>query len=276
MSSFLPSLSDEAWKGFIPIEVGVSEKDLSSLTPPVACFIFAPRHSYLPAIAADVIDHLRSFAIELVPNVWFECDGIPLRTQLPVGVLFDLFHPTYDRASRPVWKIVVRYRDFPGDQLLQCCTRESAETLYLHSLKQALHSLHGSTRAFNSITKDDQRMLWESCNACSSRAGFEAAAHGLRPASIDLVRSVPVRLLFLGASPQHVVTVQKPVRVDGPSSTRAITLRDVILGAAPSAPNAATTEPLVQGVHVPLDSPIFGLWQALASADSYLYVIIQS
>jgi len=277
VAQLLEDISDASWKGHIPIEICVSEKDLSSLTPPAACFVFAPRHSYLPAIAADVIDHLRSFAIELVPKVWFECDGVPLKTHLPVGVLFDLYCPPPVGRSplRLVWKITVRYRDFPADQLLQCCTREGAETLYLHSLKQALHSLHGSTRAFNSITGDDQRMLWESCNACSSRDGFETAgAHGLRPATAELARSVPVRLLFVGATPQHVLTVQKPVRAVDPARARATTLRDVILGAAPSAANATASEPLVQGVYVPLDCPIFELWHALASADLYLYVVV--
>ena len=270
MDEQLEIIASEVWKGHVALEIGISDQDLSSTVTPGSCFIFASRMSYLAVIAADVIDHLRSFAIELVPDVWFEYNGIPLKSNLPVGVLFDLFHP---HAVRSSWKITVRFRDFPEDQILHCCTRENAEKHFMHSLKQALHSLHGSTRSFNAINTEDQSAVWECCNS-GNRQGYECVAKGVRSCSKELVRSIPIRFLFVSAQVQ-VITVQKPCRafVDEARSQVA-TLKNVLEQIAPSI-CLEDHEVVVQGIVIPLESPVYDLWLSLAHADFYLYAIVQ-
>ena len=270
MDEHLEIIATEVWKGHVALEIGISEKDLSSTVLPGSCFIFASRMSYLAVIAADVIDHLRSFAIELVPDVWFEYNGIPLKSNLPVGVLFDLFHP---HAVRSSWKITVRFRDFPEDQILHCCSRENAEKHFMHNLKQALHSLHGSTRSFNAINTEDQSTVWECCNS-GNRQGYECVAKDVRSCSKELVRSIPIRFLFVSGQAQ-VITVQKPCRVFvDEARSQVTTLKSILEQIAPSI-SLEDHEVVVQGIIIPIESPVYDLWLSLAHADFYLYAIVR-
>jgi autophagy-related protein 5 len=227
--------------------------------------------SYLAVVAADVIDYLRSFAIELVPDVWFECDGVPIKSNLPLGVIFDMFQP---KDARGAWKITVRFRDFPEEKILHCCTRDTAEKLYMHSMKQALQTLHGSTRAFNAINTEDQSMLWETCNS-GNLNGFESIANALRPTTRELTRCVPVRFLFVSSHNSEVLTIQKPIRMFLDETRNQVsTLESVLQQVAPSI-SVNDHEVVVQGVAVPFDSPIYELWLSFAHADLFLYVIIR-
>ena len=266
----IKEMSGEVWKGHVAIEITISEKDLSSVTSPGSCFIFASRMSYLAVVAADVIDYLRSFAIELVPDVWFECDGVPIKCNLPVGVIFDMFQP---KEALSAWKITVRFRDFPEDLLLHCCTRDAAEKLYMHSLKQGLHSLHGSTRAFNAINTEDQSIVWETCNNGNNN-GFESIVKAFRPPR-ELIRCIPVRFLFIGSHSSEIVTIQKPIRVFvDETRSQLSTLESILKQVSPSI-SVNDHEVFVQGVAVPFDSPIHELWLSFAHADLYLYIIVR-
>ena len=108
---------------------------------------------------------------------------------MPLGVLFDLH--CSQKSSEP-WKITVHFRDFPVETLLRCCSRESAEKMYMHTLKQALFVLQGNTRSFNAMIPEQQQLLWEGAN-CGSRAQFEGVAADLR--GFEAVKNVPVRIL---------------------------------------------------------------------------------
>ena len=72
-------ISSEIWRGSIPIELMISENDLSTSTAPSPCFLFLPRMSYLGVVAADAVDYLKSYAIDIASDVWFESLGVPLK-----------------------------------------------------------------------------------------------------------------------------------------------------------------------------------------------------
>ena len=72
-------VSQEVWKGSVPIAFRLAPNDLSSANTPEDVYVLAPRLSYIPVIAADVVDFLRDFSVEFLSDVWFEYDGLPLR-----------------------------------------------------------------------------------------------------------------------------------------------------------------------------------------------------
>jgi autophagy-related protein 5 len=72
-------VSQEVWKGSVPISFKLAPNDLSSTITPDDVYVLAPRLSYIPVIAADVVDFLRDFAVEFLSDVWFEFEGLPLR-----------------------------------------------------------------------------------------------------------------------------------------------------------------------------------------------------
>lgn len=75
----LYEISREVWRGCIPVELVIAEDDLSTSTRPNSCLLFMPRMSYLGAVAADSVDYLKSYAIDLSSDVWFESNGQPLK-----------------------------------------------------------------------------------------------------------------------------------------------------------------------------------------------------
>ena len=54
--------------------------------------------------------------------MWFECDGIPLRWHLPIGVMYD--QAALARADMTLpWNITVRFDKFPANDIIQYDTR---------------------------------------------------------------------------------------------------------------------------------------------------------
>ena len=72
-------ISQEVWKSSVPIELVIAENDLSSTMRPYPCFLLISRMSYLGVVAADSVDFLKSYAIDLDSDIWFESDGCPLK-----------------------------------------------------------------------------------------------------------------------------------------------------------------------------------------------------
>ena len=71
--------SQELWKGFIPIEFKMDKESLAAAVEPGPFYAFSSRYSYIAVAAVDAIECLRSSALELSSDVWFEYDGVPLR-----------------------------------------------------------------------------------------------------------------------------------------------------------------------------------------------------
>jgi Autophagy protein Apg5 len=222
-------------------------------------------------------------------------------------VLFDL--RCVQNTIGP-WRIVVRFRDFPTDAVIRCSTRETAEKMYMHTLKQALFVLQGNTRSFNAMVLEQQQLLWEGANS-GSRGIFESVADDLR--GLEAVKCIPIRILYrrrgtVASHREHVLSreginvdrsvkinestnqdnhqpsficIQKPVYAytnDG--KVQESLLSDVldqfipgILSDGPSRlPQCISV--LIQGIDVPLDAPLWQLWKLCAHADFFLYVVV--
>ena len=221
---------------------------------------------------------------------------------MPVGVLFDLHCP---QGSAHPWRVTVHFRDFPVDKILKC-SRESSEKMYMHTLKQALFVLQGNTRAFNAMVIEQQQLLWEASNS-GSRGLFDSIATELQ--GTENVKCVPVRILYkennqvgernvtsdtcdylnntkkgmspnLHESTNMISCIQKPVHVLRNQSCGGETLlQDVLQQFLPSLFSndidlSESVSILIQGINVPLRSPIMQLWKTCAHADFFLYIII--
>ena len=78
-------------------------------------------------------------------------------SHMPVGVLFDMldkksdtgtFLEDYNRddtdaSAEFIWDIVINFSRYPGEKLLKCESNDKCKEYYFHSLKQALHLIHG-------------------------------------------------------------------------------------------------------------------------------------
>lgn len=196
--------------------------------------------------------------------------------------------------GRTPWEIVVHFQHFPSQLLLKCSTPVEAEHFYFHSLKQAVFLLHGSTRLFNELSVEVQRSLWQSVRT-SNRSVFLSIADQMVTAgrldrgAVGELKSVPIRVVR-----KDKPVVQKPVAPFFPHTASAggavgvdsadvevpRSLRDVLLSdlAGPLDFSADTVDSLtciIQGIEVPLESPVFDLWRLMRHCDLFLYVIIR-
>eukprot|EP00607_Mallomonas_marina_P006509 CAMPEP_0182430904 /NCGR_PEP_ID=MMETSP1167-20130531/44680_1 /TAXON_ID=2988 /ORGANISM="Mallomonas Sp, Strain CCMP3275" /LENGTH=303 /DNA_ID=CAMNT_0024616581 /DNA_START=107 /DNA_END=1015 /DNA_ORIENTATION=+ len=289
------------WGGFIPTKFSVCSSDVTDLVPPDPIYILSSRMSYLPVVAVDAINTFRTSALDfnnMNSDVWFEYGECPLKSNLPIGVLFDMVYK--GSVSDFPWHIIIHYSSFPRDQIIRCGSKDLAYRHYAHSMKQALYLLTGSTRVFNEMTGAKQDQLWESL--CSGNRGqFEAVARHLRP-SPDSARLLPIRLI----SANSHRTIQKNIPVYMPTSSPPVltTLqyvldlcgdelraRDAMLSsqsqegvkkevkelshditdtAEQSAENRSKlSEYLINGIQVPSETPLYPLWSLLAHADLF-------
>lgn len=118
------------WEGAVPIQLSLyaSESAISEPLPPL--FLLAPRCTYLPLLAEAVLSHHQE---ALPPGVesplWFAHDGLALRTDLSVGVLFDLLAS----GQRP-WRLTV-HRSPCEDGPARCGGPDAVRGPFFHRLK---------------------------------------------------------------------------------------------------------------------------------------------
>lgn len=282
MSGSLADAPALLWSGSVPICLTLSDCDRASTVDVSPCYILAPRMAFLQLVVQEKVDHLRAHAMALRDDeVWYSCEGLPLRAHLPIGVLFDMHcRPAPAAAAQPPWRITVHFQAFPHDKLIKIPNKQVVQRLYSHDLKQSLFLLHGNTSHFNSLRTEQQTLLWSSICG-SSHEGFEIVAKSLKPAKAADVRvSIPVRFLHGPTQPP----VQPPLKAHDASGA-ATTLRDALLASLSRRPEAgaATTAMapedyacIVQGVDVPLAAPLYELWAALCHPDLFLYVTLRA
>ena len=222
-------------------------------------------------------------------------------SNIPVGVLYDL------RCAQNTvgpWRIVVRFRDFPSDSVIRCSTRETAEKMYMHTLKQALYVLQGNTRSFNAMVLEQQQLLWEGANS-GSRGIFESVADDLR--GLEAVKCIPIRILYkrrrAAASHREDTLVEETVKVnDSPNldnyhpsflciqkpmyvylndgKVQETQLSDALEQFIPGLLSDGLSRlprcisVMIQGIEVPLTAPLWQLWKLCAHADFFLYIIV--
>eukprot|EP01041_Mallomonas_annulata_P013029 gene13029-27494_t len=115
--------------------------------------------SYLPVVAEEAVNCFRTSLPDFDNEVWFEYEGIPLKANLPIGVIFDLVFKK-DVSDLP-WNITIHYRGFPADKIMKCGSKAVALKTYAHSIKQSLYLLTGNTRPFNELSIIKQNQIWE-------------------------------------------------------------------------------------------------------------------
>jgi len=288
----------EAWKGHIPTVFTLAPDEVATLEKPRPFHACLPRQALLPLAIDAARAHFEKFAPPIGGEMWFEYADEPLRWQLPVGVLFDLMVGEDDGEALP-WEVTVHFQRFPQEAVLRA-TGTEAEAVLLNALKESCWLRCGSAMPAMTLTPDKQ-----SCLAAAIRdsdvGGFtevreliDAGCAAQLEANSRAVRHVPVRVLTSPTSwrqapmrpapkPAAAAPAAAPAEgagAAGAEPTPAIlrhalhSLLPAHFAALDADADAAAAEPrvLVQGVRVPLDTPLDWLWEACAHPDGWLYV----
>jgi len=197
--------SELLFEGKIPAEFSIVESDVTSVKIPIPYYALLSRVSYLSLETTEVVNHFKGSVIELDQSIWFECNGQPLKSHLPIGVLYDFF---CKEISLP-WRIVIHFRQFPGNKLIRSSTVNDTEKLFSHSLKQSVFLLSGNTRLFTSLSIQKQTDLHQSVSTVDCQLYKDVMEEVLSGVTSSSTRSLPVAIVVSDGRP----VIQRPVSV---------------------------------------------------------------
>ena len=200
------------WGGSVPLAFVLAASDVATLHPPSARYVLAPRVAYLPQLVESA---LAVFQQAVAPagggnsgkgsgkggeqHVWFEAGGVPLKWQLPVGVLVDAVRAHAPGEISLPLTIVVHFHNFPSDALMRYEGQHAARRAYVNVLKQSACLHFGSAKpVLTGLSQVQQEQMWGAI-ATGNHAQFWScndALHGARcptPARRRCIRIVSVK-----------------------------------------------------------------------------------
>ena len=230
------------------------------------------------------------FAPRLAPGrdasaPWFDHEGLPLRWNLPVGILRDLCAPA---ASAP-WRLTVHYRAFDdatdsvenADGAMFSCgvggePRTVARAHFFNSLKEAVFVAKGSASGVQGLSRRARADLWRSvvtgdgalAVAAEDELGMHATAAFKRvPMRLYVRRSVNV---VGGVDGGEAMRGWGEVTTTSAPATNGATLREALeeLGAG------GAKKTTVDGVDVDLETTLETLHGAMRGSDQFLHVCV--
>eukprot|EP00946_MAST-07B_sp_MAST-7B-sp1_P001317 g1317.t1 len=314
----MDSIERLVWGGSVPLAFVLAESDVATLHPPSTRYVLAPRVAYLPQLVESV---LAVFQQAVAPsggpstqNVWFEACGIPLKWQIPVGVLVDALRAHLAEDFVLPLTVVVHFHNFPSDRLLRYGGQQAARRAYVNVLKQSACLHFGSAKpVLTGLSQAQQDQMW-SAIASGDHAKFWScndALHGARcptPAMRRCIRIVTVDNSSVRSPDFQIRAVLCPFEddrakklnnnvasgkvseADGaasgvesqPNSLEAANILSFLQSSEKSCGNVVEprifdkedTKVFVHGVELPLTASISEIHDRMACADNCLYLIV--
>mmetsp|Transcript_24296 Transcript_24296/g.29888 ORF Transcript_24296/g.29888 Transcript_24296/m.29888 type:complete len:370 (+) Transcript_24296:122-1231(+) len=233
------------------------------------------------------------------PMCWFEDEetGTALRWQFFTGILYDLFKlrkkhsSSFSRCSVLPWKIRVHFTSYPQSLLsLHNEVQLGIFQFYLNSLKEALYVQHNSNKVVKNMTKQSHLQIWDGIKRCQWEV-YKEVSNGFNT-------SVSGEGIVLQSIPVRVVVDSRPIFArpcnqyhDDDDDKSVVTIGEMLRKWLPELfPDSTRSNDdendkrkdsevtkcvwCVQGIQVPLDTPIGNLWIGLCHPDHFLYIVI--
>lgn len=244
------------------------------------------RNSYVPTFLPLMVEYFSSYVDELakIPT-WLEWNDIPLKWNLPVGVLYDVLtlsqrtHKKDDDSN--VWTLHLRYKDqYPRTTVIPFVyttvdgTVDYAKSLHeliVNQLKQSCFVMNGSAKPMLNLSKEDSTKLWEAIQN-HNLAHYNQVNRRITPRDSSLVLKIPIKIYMPGFAQviQHPIST---VNAEGALTT----LKEVLEANIPRMEllqNPLTV--LIHGIAVQemLDTPAIQYWELFSYLDNFLHVVI--
>ncbi|CUM62521.1 uncharacterized protein PRCAT00000072001 [Priceomyces carsonii] len=281
MSSNLVEIKSKLWNGTINIKISFMVDKNSDRKE----FLFtAYRNSYFPIHFPLIISYFKLFDKHLpYQPIWLEYDSVPIKWNLPIGVLYDYLRLPSDSENRDVencWNIQLRQSDYPVEHIIPFMYKnedttiayeKSLKELVVNQLKQSCFVLNGTSRPIMNLSEHDSDDLWDSIKYHNLSQNSKIN-NKIIPAKIH---KIPLKIYIQGASN----AIQAPV--SSQEEGRPVILDSVLKNLLPDLFAGSNIIALVHihGIHS--DSfmgknglSIFELWNVFKHLDNFLYVFV--
>lgn len=254
----------EAWEGEVPCRFSLNVRDLANRETPPAFFCLLHRTSYFPMIYSKLVEHFESYisATCTENEIWISYERTALKWNYPVGGLIDQLYGT--EKVLPIY-LEVNFGRYPPE-LIKYEGPKSIRINFAYSLKESSALMIGSAKPVMDMTKEQEDELWMSGLRGDVIKYLENSPF-LSYTDPAAIRYLPVRFLSNNTTIWRTKPLT-PVKQDNELMTLADAIRML--------PNEYQGENVViQGVSIPLNTPMHYLWLTLRHPDNFLYVVIR-
>ncbi|KAH3738125.1 autophagy protein 5-like [Dreissena polymorpha] len=253
----------EIWEGRIPVCFTLS-KDEVETEKPEPVFIMVARQTYFPLVTERVSKYLAGYVDkEKCGEMWLDYDGQPLKWHYPVGVLYDLYG---NMGTGLPWKLTVHFQNFPEDELLRCTNRDVVESHFMSVVKEADWLKHRGN-VINGMQKRDHKNMWMGLVNDKFDQFWPINKKLMETSEEEGFKHIPFRIYQV-----DLPVIQKlfrPVAEDGQQHC----LEDLLKFALPDLDNDKW-KVLLQGMEVPLSTPVHWLSEHLSYPDNFLHICV--
>ncbi|KAH0346991.1 autophagy protein 5, partial [Aureobasidium melanogenum] len=307
----IANIQKKVWAGSLPLEIRLASADCRTVDETDPYLINVPRLSYL----AFLLPRLHAFfSPQLIDpsipfqNAWLSFENVALKYHYPIGLLYDLFsgaapaNPeddgTEDLEELLPWKLVLRYSEFPDEQLMGLDAEGKVlRDCFVNAVKEADVIRNGKGNVYMGLSKDDSDNLWQAVQDHWLRYGntddlakFNTVHNKLLNPPGTPLRNIPIKIYLPTAPPASssgsgeaepaqasIRTVQglvAPSSATRQPNTLGMALNQILPTVFPSRRNPVLAVPVLHGAVVPMNAPVEELMRAAAFTDGFLHVVI--
>lgn len=232
------------------------------------------RLAYFPTFFPQLIEFFSAFAPLPSLSPWLESESVPIKWNLPVGVLYDLLWlPSHPHGSESlVWDVSLHMlspeEPFPSHIIPFSKTYSTClDQVLVNTLKQACYVVCGNSRSVMSLSEEDTLALWRAILLCDFTIYDSIMAKAI-PARSTAKTRIPVKIYVAGSAQ----LIQAPILAQD-SAGQWTTLRDVC---EMYLPELTGWTAFCHGIDIApvMLLPLLEVWTNLRHLDYFLYVVI--
>lgn len=264
------TVKKRVWEGAINIRIVFRESEY---------LLQIHRNSYFPLYYASIAQFFSNVAgVDLTSTqVWLEYEDVPLKWNMPAGLLYDLLFLSSHPSDQSSWTLTLRFEagstHYPKDHIIPFSHQGSSfdyasllSQVVINHIKQACYVISGNSRAFMSLSEHDTKALW------SSIVGHDYGVYSsvVKKFLPSQPKRVPIKLYVAGSA----TLIQAPVFPTNENG-EPTTLRAVLLQWVPEM-IANGARAFVQGIDVDVlyDQSISDVWYTFQHLDHFLYIVV--
>lgn len=248
----LINVKDRLWNGSINIVISYDD-DLDEIKQ---FLLSVPRVSYLPIHFDDIITYFNHFK-PLSGPIWLEYNSIPVKWNLPVGVIYDYYRIPNDSSKDLTLQLNLCTGQWP-ESLIPFNHRNQINydgamcDNFFNQLKQSNYVINGNSKWVMNLSKENSTRLWQSIKDHNLN-DYQTINNKILPTTVS---NFPVKVYIPG-----LPIIQLPIMKEGE-------LKD-LFSKYPS------FIPYIHGIKMDeLNMTVADLWKIFKYPDNFLYIVM--